>query len=82
MQAWSGVPYKNVRELRERGCGVRFNVGYGYEAIKVEMHNEKRVNVDCSESTEDGKPQVFNAVQKTPNSESFRNNLYLVTAAQ
>jgi len=46
------------------------------------MHNEKRVNVDCSESTEDGKPQVFNAVQKTPNSESFRNNLYLVTAAQ
>jgi len=78
------MQYKSVRELRERGCDVRFNVGgyRGYEAIKVEMHNEKRVNVDSSESREGGKPQVFNAVQKTPNSESFRNNLYLVTAAQ
>lgn len=52
----SGIPYETVRELRKRGHDVRFDVGGygGYQAIKVEMHDGKRVYVGASESRKDG----------------------------
>jgi gamma-glutamyltranspeptidase/glutathione hydrolase len=52
----SGIPYETVRELREKGHDVRFDVGGygGYQAIRVEMHNGQRVYVGASESRKDG----------------------------
>jgi gamma-glutamyltranspeptidase / glutathione hydrolase len=52
----SGVPYETVRELRKKGHDVRFDVGGygGYQAIKVEMHDGRRVYVGTSESRKDG----------------------------
>src|SRR5438552_802741 len=43
----SGIPYETVRELRKKGHDVRFDVGGygGYQAIKVEMHDEQRVRL-------------------------------------
>jgi len=52
----SGIPYETVRELRKKGHDMRFDVGGygGYQAIKVEMHNGRRVYVGASESRKDG----------------------------
>jgi len=52
----SGVPYESVRELRKKGHDVRFDVGGygGYQAIKVELHDGRRVYVGASESRKDG----------------------------
>ena len=52
----SGIPYETVRELRKKGHDLRFDVGGygGYQAIKVEMHNGRRVYVGASESRKDG----------------------------
>lgn len=52
----SGIPYESVRELVNRGHDVRFDVGGygGYQAIKVEMHDGRRVYVGASESRKDG----------------------------
>ncbi|MFL6504349.1 MAG: gamma-glutamyltransferase family protein [Candidatus Udaeobacter sp.] len=52
----SGIPYETVRELRNKGHDVRFDVGGygGYQAIKVEMHDGHRVYVGASESRKDG----------------------------
>jgi gamma-glutamyltranspeptidase/glutathione hydrolase len=52
----SGIPYESVRELKKRGHDVRFDVGGygGYQAIKVEMHDGRRVYVGASESRKDG----------------------------
>ena len=52
----SGIPYETVRELRNKGQDVRFDVGGygGYQAIKVEMHDGRRVYVGASESRKDG----------------------------
>jgi gamma-glutamyltranspeptidase / glutathione hydrolase len=52
----SGIPYETVRELKKRGHDVRFDVGGygGYQAIKVEMHDGKRVYLGASESRKDG----------------------------
>ncbi len=52
----SGIPYQSVRELRKKGHDVRFDVGGygGYQAIKVEMHDGRRVYVGASESRKDG----------------------------
>jgi gamma-glutamyltranspeptidase / glutathione hydrolase len=52
----SGVPYESVRELRKKGHDVRFDVGGygGYQAIKVETHDGRRVYVGASESRKDG----------------------------
>jgi gamma-glutamyltranspeptidase/glutathione hydrolase len=52
----SGIPYETVRELRKKGHDVRFDVGGygGYQAIKVEMHNGRRIYVGASESRKDG----------------------------
>jgi len=52
----SGIPYETVRELRKKGHDVRFDVGGygGYQAIKVEMHDGRRVYVGASESRKDG----------------------------
>jgi gamma-glutamyltranspeptidase/glutathione hydrolase len=52
----SGIPYETVRELRKQGHDVRFDVGGygGYQAIKVEMHDGRRVYVGASESRKDG----------------------------
>ncbi len=52
----SRIPYETVRELRKRGHDVRFDVGGygGYQAIKVEMHDGRRVYVGASESRKDG----------------------------
>src|SRR3954449_11186206 len=43
----SGIPYETVRELRNKGHDVRFDVGGygGYQEIKVEMHEGRRVYV-------------------------------------
>jgi gamma-glutamyltranspeptidase/glutathione hydrolase len=52
----SGILYETVRELRKKGHDVRFDVGGygGYQAIKVEMHDDQRVYVGASESRKDG----------------------------
>ena len=52
----SGIPSETVRELRKKGHDVRFDVGGygGYQAIKVEMHDGRRVYVGASESRKDG----------------------------
>ena len=52
----SGIPNETVRELRKKGHDVRFDVGGygGYQAIKVEMHDGRRVYVGASESRKDG----------------------------
>jgi gamma-glutamyltranspeptidase/glutathione hydrolase len=52
----SGIPDETVRELRKKGHDVRFDVGGygGYQAIKVEMHDGRRVYVGASESRKDG----------------------------
>ena len=52
----SGIPYETVRELRKKGHDVRFDVGGygGYQAIKVEIHDNRRVYVGASESRKDG----------------------------
>jgi gamma-glutamyltranspeptidase / glutathione hydrolase len=52
----SGIPYETVRELRKKGHDVRFDVGGygGYQAIKVEMHDGRRVYVGASEPRKDG----------------------------
>jgi gamma-glutamyltranspeptidase / glutathione hydrolase len=52
----SGIPYETVRELRKKGHDVRFDVGGygGYQAIKVEIHDGRRVYVGASESRKDG----------------------------
>jgi gamma-glutamyltranspeptidase / glutathione hydrolase len=52
----SGIPYEKVRELRKKGHDMRFDVGGygGYQAIKVEMHDGRRVYVGASESRKDG----------------------------
>ncbi len=52
----SGIPYETARELRKRGHDVRVDVGGygGYQAIKVEMHDGRRVYVGASESRKDG----------------------------
>jgi gamma-glutamyltranspeptidase / glutathione hydrolase len=52
----SAVSYETVRELRKKGHDVRFDVGGygGYQAIKVEMHDGRRVYVGASESRKDG----------------------------
>jgi gamma-glutamyltranspeptidase / glutathione hydrolase len=52
----SGIPYETVRELRNKGHDVRFDVGGygGYQAIKIEMHDGRRVYVAASESRKDG----------------------------
>src|SRR6476660_3418376 len=52
----SGIPYETIRELRKKGHDVRFDVGGygGYQAIKVEMHDGRRVYVGASESRKDG----------------------------
>lgn len=52
----SGIPYETVRELRKKGHDVRFDVGGygGYQAIKVEMHDDRRVYIGASESRKDG----------------------------
>jgi gamma-glutamyltranspeptidase / glutathione hydrolase len=56
VQVESGIPYETVRELYEKGHDVRFDVGGygGYQAIKVEMHDGRRVYVGASESRKDG----------------------------
>jgi gamma-glutamyltranspeptidase/glutathione hydrolase len=56
VQVESGIPYETVRELRKKGHDVRFDVGGygGYQAIKVEMHDGRRVYVGASESRKDG----------------------------
>src|SRR3954469_9876969 len=52
----SGIPYETVRELRNKGHDVRFDVGGygGYQAVKVEMHDGRRVYVGASEARKDG----------------------------
>src|SRR6516162_1358031 len=52
----SGIPYETIRELRNKGHDVRFDVGGygGYQAIKVEAHDGRRVYVGASESRKDG----------------------------
>src|SRR5580765_7009551 len=52
----SGISYETQRELRKKGHDVRFDVGGygGYQAIKVEMHDGRRVYVGASESRKDG----------------------------
>jgi gamma-glutamyltranspeptidase/glutathione hydrolase len=52
----SGIPYETVRELRKKGHDVRFDIGGygGYQAIKVDMHDGRRVYVGASESRKDG----------------------------
>jgi gamma-glutamyltranspeptidase/glutathione hydrolase len=52
----SGVPAETQRELKKRGHDVRFDVGGygGYQAIKVESHDDARVYVGASESRKDG----------------------------
>jgi gamma-glutamyltranspeptidase/glutathione hydrolase len=52
----SGIPYETARELRKKGHDVRFDVGGygGYQAVKVEMHDGRRVYVGASESRKDG----------------------------
>jgi gamma-glutamyltranspeptidase/glutathione hydrolase len=52
----SGIPYETVRELHKKGHDMRFAVGDygGYQAIKVEMHDGRRVYVGASESRKDG----------------------------
>jgi gamma-glutamyltranspeptidase/glutathione hydrolase len=52
----SGIPYETVRELRKKGHDARFDVGGygGYQAIKVEMHDGRRVYVGASEARKDG----------------------------
>ena len=52
----SGIPYETARELRKKGHDMRFDVGGygGYQAIKVETHDEQRVYVGASESRKDG----------------------------
>jgi gamma-glutamyltranspeptidase/glutathione hydrolase len=56
VQVESGVPHETVRELYEKGHDLRFDVGGygGYQAIKVEMHDGRRVYVGASESRKDG----------------------------
>jgi gamma-glutamyltranspeptidase / glutathione hydrolase len=56
VQVESGIPYETVRELYEKGHDVRLDVGGygGYQAIKVEMHDGRRVYVGASESRKDG----------------------------
>ena len=56
VQVESGIPYETVRQLHEKGHDVRFDVGDygGYQAIKVEMHDGRRVYVGASESRKDG----------------------------
>src|SRR6516165_3587195 len=52
----SGIPYETVRELKKKGHDMRFDVGGygGYQAIKVEMRDGRRVYVGASESRKDG----------------------------
>jgi gamma-glutamyltranspeptidase/glutathione hydrolase len=52
----SGIPAETQRQLFLRGHEVRFDVGGygGYQAIKVEMHDDVRVYVGASESRKDG----------------------------
>jgi gamma-glutamyltranspeptidase / glutathione hydrolase len=52
----SGIPYETVRELRKKGHDMRFDVGGygGYQAIKVEIHDGRRVYLGASESRKDG----------------------------
>lgn len=52
----SGIPYETVRELHKKGHDMRFGLGGygGYQAIKVEMHDGRRVYVGASESRKDG----------------------------
>ena len=52
----SGIPPETQRELKKRGHDVRFDVGGygGYQAIKVEWHDDTRVYVGASESRKDG----------------------------
>ena len=56
VQVESGIPSETVRELRKKGHDVRFDVGGygGYQAIKVEMHDGRRVYIGASESRKDG----------------------------
>jgi gamma-glutamyltranspeptidase/glutathione hydrolase len=56
VQVESGIPYETVRELRKKGHDVRFDVGGygGYQAIKVQMQDGRRVYVGASESRKDG----------------------------
>jgi gamma-glutamyltranspeptidase / glutathione hydrolase len=57
----SGIPYETVRDLRKKGHDVRFDVGGygGYQAIKVEMHDGRRVYVGASESRKDGMAAAY-----------------------
>jgi gamma-glutamyltranspeptidase/glutathione hydrolase len=52
----SGIPYETQRELWKKGHDVRVDVGGygGYQAIKVEMHDNQRVYLGASESRKDG----------------------------
>jgi gamma-glutamyltranspeptidase/glutathione hydrolase len=52
----SGIPYETVRELRKKGHDMRFDVGGygGYQAIKVEIHDGRRLYLGASESRKDG----------------------------
>jgi gamma-glutamyltranspeptidase/glutathione hydrolase len=52
----SGVPYQTVRELRQMGHDMRFAVGAygGYQAIKVETRDGRRIYFGASESRKDG----------------------------
>ena len=52
----SGIPYETVRELRKKGHDVRFDIGGygGFQAIKIEMHDGRRVYLGASESRKDG----------------------------
>jgi len=52
----SGIPHETARELHKKGHDVRFAVGDygGYQGIKVEMHDGRRVYVGGSESRKDG----------------------------
>ena len=52
----SGIPYETVRELKKKGHDMRFDVGGygGYQAIKVEMRDGRRVYAGASESRKDG----------------------------
>ena len=52
----SGIPWEVVRELKQKGHDVRYDLGGygGYQAIKVEMHDGQRVYVGGSEGRKDG----------------------------
>src|SRR5204863_8079429 len=76
----SGIPYESVRELRKKGHDMRFDVGGygGYQAIKVEMHDGRRVYVGASESRKDGQAAGYWALATIPSHKEPRGHKVII----